>query len=209
VASTRWDKRFFLSTRGRVASLLRRGGRTVDELATELALTDNAVRAHLAALERDGLVAQGDLRRNGGKPAFTYLLTPEAERLFPKAYGVLLSQLLSAVSERLAPAEMNDILQQVGHRLAAEQPAPAGDLSDRVNATIRLFAELGGSAEAEETTGGFAIQGCDCPIAAAVAVSPDACQIAETLLTDLIGVPVQRRCDPGPPPRCRFELPGA
>ena len=48
--TTRRDERFFSSTRGRVVSLLRGGSRTVDELAGELELTDNAIRAHLAHL---------------------------------------------------------------------------------------------------------------------------------------------------------------
>ena len=56
-AGTGWEQRFLSSTRGRLVTLLRRSARTVDELAHELGLTDNAVRAHLATLERDGLVA--------------------------------------------------------------------------------------------------------------------------------------------------------
>ena len=46
-----------------MVQLLRRASRTVEELAQALGLTDNAVRAHLATLERDGLVRQGGLRR--------------------------------------------------------------------------------------------------------------------------------------------------
>jgi len=67
---TRTD-RILETTRGRVVTLLRRGGMTTDELAGALGLTDNAIRAHLATLERDGFVqAQGE-RRDGriGKPA--------------------------------------------------------------------------------------------------------------------------------------------
>ena len=45
-----WDQKFFESTRGKVVTLLRRGGRTVEELAEELGLTDYGVRAHLATL---------------------------------------------------------------------------------------------------------------------------------------------------------------
>ena len=86
--SARWDRKFFESTRGRLVTLLRRAGFTVDELARELGLTNNGVRAHLATLERDGIVRQsGVVRREsgGGKPAYLYELTPEAEELFPKA----------------------------------------------------------------------------------------------------------------------------
>ena len=54
---------FFASTRGRIVLIMRRGARTVDELATALHLTDNAVRAHIATLERDGLVEEQAVRR--------------------------------------------------------------------------------------------------------------------------------------------------
>jgi predicted ArsR family transcriptional regulator len=207
--STRWDERFLASTRGRVAALLRLGDRTVDELAGELGLTDNAVRAHLAALERDGLAAQGEPRRSGGKPAFTYQLTPQAERLFPKAYGLILSELVAVLADRLPPDELDAALRDVGHRLASGQSKPTGDRRARIDAAVALLAGLGGAAEIEETNGQITIQGCNCPISAAVEASPDACRIAETLLSDLIGAPVRQACEPGPPPRCRFELPGA
>jgi predicted ArsR family transcriptional regulator len=158
-------------------------------------------------LERDGLAKQGELRRGGGKPSFTYELTPEAERLFPKAYGVLLHQLLGVLAARLPPAVLADTLREVGHRVAASQEMPSGDLRQRVQRAVALLDNLGGLADAEESDGGFVIQGCSCPLAAAVEGNPDACLLAETLLTDLIGVPVRQVCDPGPPPRCRFEVP--
>jgi predicted ArsR family transcriptional regulator len=72
------DERFFASTRGQVTALLRQGERTVEELAQALVLTDNAVRAHLVTLERDGLVRQAGLRRGLSKPAYAYALTPAA-----------------------------------------------------------------------------------------------------------------------------------
>ena len=76
-----WDQKFFESTRGKVVTLLRRGGRTVEELAQELGLTDNGVRAHLASLERDGIVRQRGLVPHGSggrKPAYIYELTPSS-----------------------------------------------------------------------------------------------------------------------------------
>jgi predicted ArsR family transcriptional regulator len=39
------------------------GGMSIDELAEHLAVTRTAIRQHLAALERDGLVLRGDTRR--------------------------------------------------------------------------------------------------------------------------------------------------
>ena len=80
---TKLDKRFFDSTRGRIVNLMRGRTKTVNELSAELKLTDNAVRAHLLSLERDGLIRQSGIQRGTRKPHFAYELTDEAEHLFP------------------------------------------------------------------------------------------------------------------------------
>src|SRR5918998_949129 len=120
---TKLDERFFDSTRGRIVSLLREGSSTVGELASKLELTDNAVRAHLLTLERDGLVRQSGVQRGPRKPHFAYELTPDAERLFPKAYDVLLNQLITTLKGRLPPAALEDVLREVGRSLAARHAA--------------------------------------------------------------------------------------
>jgi predicted ArsR family transcriptional regulator len=204
--TTRAEDRFFESTRGRVITLLRMGERTVEELAGELGLTDNAIRTHLMTLERDGLVMQGQPRRSGGKPAYTYVLTPEADRLFPKAYGLLLQYLLQTLSERLPGETMAGALRNVGHLVADDQVIPDTSLPHRVESAVATLQSIGGLAEARETDDGYLITGYSCPLAAAVEGHPDSCIIAETLLSDLIGAPVRQTCDPGPPPRCRFEV---
>jgi predicted ArsR family transcriptional regulator len=201
------DERFFASTRGQVAALLRHGDRTVEELAQALELTDNAVRAHLATLERDGLVHQAGLRRGTSKPAYAYALTPAAERLFPKAYGTLLRLLLDVLAERLPPSAVDDALRDVGHRVAATQTVPVGELRDRVDKALAVLGDLGGFAEAEEREDGFVIRGASCPLAAALPGHPEVCHLAETLLSDVIGVPVAECCERGDQPRCCFAVP--
>src|SRR5215468_11657305 len=115
-----FDKRFFESTRGQIVTLLRGAPGTVEELAAQLNLTDNAVRAHLSTLERDGLVRQSGLRRGPRKPHFTYVLTVEADKLFPKAYDTLLNQLIAVLKNRLTPAEIEGVLREVGRAVAVE-----------------------------------------------------------------------------------------
>src|SRR3954463_15079999 len=90
------SQRFHESTRGRILSLLRVAPRTVDELAGELKVTDNAVRQHLTGLERDGLVRGVGVRRSGGagKPATVYELHADAEPLLSRAYAPVLGTLL-------------------------------------------------------------------------------------------------------------------
>jgi len=191
-----------------MVTLLRRTGRTVEEFAQALGLTDNGVRAHLATLERDGIVQQqGTVSRSGGgKPAYVYELTPEAEALFPKAYSPVLRRLLDVMANQLGPEETEALLRAVGRRLAGERVVPQSGLRTRLEATVGVLNELGGLAELEERDGAFVIRGYSCPLSAVSPDHPEVCRMAETLLTDLAGAPIYEHCDRGERPRCCFEV---
>ena len=203
---SRWDRAFFESTRGKVVALLRRGTRTVDELATALGVTDNAVRAHLSVLERDGVVQQRGVRPTGGKPAFAYEMAPEAERLFTKAYIPVLTQLVGVLSERMEPAELEALLREVGHRLAASRGTATGDLRARADTAATVLTELGGIVDVEEAGGALTLRGFSCPLADAVRAHPSTCQAVQSLVAQLLGAPVYECCDKGDRPHCRFTV---
>src|SRR5881227_753836 len=203
-----WRERLFKSTRGKILDLLRTRDRTVNELAGELHLTDNAVRAHLASLERDRLVAQSGFKPGVRKPHTTYALGPEAEQLFPKAYGRLVSLLMSIFSRQLKPRNLRAGMREAGRKVALEH---LGGLQgktrqQRINAALGILKELGGAASFREEDGKHFIYGNGCPIAAATANHPEACLLAESLLTEIIGWPVKEYCVRGPAPSCRFEV---
>jgi predicted ArsR family transcriptional regulator len=207
--ATNWDERFFESTRGRIVMLLRRSGRTVEELANSQGLTDNGVRAHLAVLERDGIVRQrGSVRRGsgGGKPAYVYELTPKAEDLFTKAYEPMLRRLLDVLAERMGPEDTDALLRAVGRGLAEGKTIPTDGTRARLEAAVAVLNELGGLAQLEERDGAYVIQGYSCPLAALTPDHPEVCRMAETLVTEVAGVPVYERCDRGERPRCCFEV---
>lgn len=200
------DRRFFESTRGQIVTILRGSACTVEELAAQLELTDNAVRAHLATLERDGLVRQSGLRRGPRKPHFTYVLRPEADALFPKAYDALLNQLIAVLKNRLKPSEIEDVLREVGRAVAAGAPSGENNLNGRVQTALKVLEAIGGSAAVEQHEDKIVIQGNSCPLAAAVNVHPEVCQLAETLVAEIVKAPVHETCDREGRPKCRFEI---
>ncbi len=210
MTSAALTKRFFETTRGQLVALLRRGVQTVEELARAVGLTDNAVRAHLSTLERDGLIRQEGLRRSEGpgKPATLYEIHPDAEPLFSRAYAPVLVALLSELGAKLPPEDVDELMRAAGRRLAAAPRLdPAEDLGTRVQAGAALLNALGGEAQVERTKdGGFSIRGCGCPLSVATARGPAACQAVESLLTEVIGAPVRETCDRGERPRCCFQV---
>jgi predicted ArsR family transcriptional regulator len=207
MARTNWNQRFLSTTRGRIITLLHRSSRTVDELAQALDLTHTAVLAHLAALERDGLVQQRSERRGSGKPSSVYDLASAAEYLFPKSYGQLLDQLLEVLDEHIPADEVETLLREVGCRMAAQWKIPPGELHVRLGAADEVLNELGGLMERE--TGGetMCIRGYRCPLAALLPGHPEVCRLAETLLTELVGVRVQEHCERIGSMPCRFVVP--
>src|SRR5687767_5363010 len=207
------SRRFLETTRGRIVGLLRMGAATVEELAQALGLTDNAIRAHLATLERDGLVRQDGVRRTpgAGKPATVYEIHPEAEPLFSRAYAPVLTALLDELAEQLPADRSDDLMRAVGRRLAgAVGRPPTGGLEARVDAAVALLNSLGGAAQVDRSEGKLVIRGCGgCPLSSATSRRPELCRALESLLTEYVGEPVQECCDRGERPRCHFEIPTA
>ena len=207
---TGWNKRLLASTRGRILALLRSESRTVNELAAALDLTDNAVRAHLLSLERDGLVQQHGIRPGKRKPHAAYGLSTGAEHIFPKAYGPLLNHFVTVISNRLTPRTLRATMREVGAVVAADclDRWKGRSRPERIKAALDLLNDLGGLARFDERDGKQFIFGRNgCPLAAITAGHPEACLIVESLLSKVIGVSAKKCCEYGETPRCCFELP--
>jgi predicted ArsR family transcriptional regulator len=215
-------RRYFAGTRGRILTLLRRESRTVDELAQALEVSGNAIRVQLTALERDGLVQQDvqqeqNGRRGVGKPAYLYRLTPRAEDLFPKAYDRVLSHLLDLLAVRMNSEEIDELLRTTGTRMAGEErPLPGrersagattGDMRARLTTAVEVLNQLGGFMEIEEHDGSYSICGYSCPLAPLVLEHPNLCKVTQSILANLAGVSVDKRCERSESLWCWFEVP--
>jgi predicted ArsR family transcriptional regulator len=209
--ATELSKRFLETTRGQVLALLRRGPRTVDELARGLGLTDNAIRAHLATLERDGLVRQAGQRRGtgAGKPALLYEVGPDVEVRLSRAYAPVLTALVDELVKELPKDRTEALLRRAGAQLAVTIARPGGTLEGRARQAVALLNELGGSAVLESDGGGFRIRGCGCPLSAAVSRRRETCGAVQSLLSEVVGVSLARCCEYEPGPRCCFVVPPA
>jgi predicted ArsR family transcriptional regulator len=204
-----WNESFLQSTRGRVLLLLRNGTATVEELAQALELTDNAVRVHLAALERDGLIVSRGPRREGtvGKPAIVYEITLAAETQFSRAYLPLLTTLLGALGDRITGKELRALMREVGRRLAPASPssAPQSVLS-RAESASQLLNALGGVTSVKREGKNYRIEGASCPLSVAVSARSEVCEAVRTMLTEVTGCEVAECCKRGEKNQCTFVV---
>src|SRR5918993_2247557 len=100
------------------------------QLAERLGLTAMAVRQHLYALQREGLVAAEERPVPIGRPAKFWRLTRDADRLFPEAYAELSVALIDSVKDAFGDEGLERVLtsrcarqrMDYGKRIRPEDP---------------------------------------------------------------------------------------
>jgi predicted ArsR family transcriptional regulator len=198
------------SARGRIVTLLQHGGLTVDEVASRLELTPNGVRAHLTAMERDGVVRRAGRRRGTTRPSSVFALTAEVQQILSGAYVPFLIQLVQLFEREWPDADVNRFLRKTGKNLAAEvRPTvrPTESLRSRVKAASDLLNDQLGAVTHVEENGHLIIRGATCPLAALTGTHPAICLAMESFVGELIGNAVVRECcERGERPRCCFDV---
>src|ERR1044072_9098785 len=98
-------------TRRAIAKLLKTDG-PIDsaQLAERLGLTAMAVRQHLYALQREGLVTAEARPVPIGRPATFWRLTAAADHLFPEAYAELSVALINSVKDAFGDEGLERVL---------------------------------------------------------------------------------------------------
>lgn len=196
------------ATRGRLLALLREGTWTVDDLAERLELTDNAVRFHLTALEREGGVVKAGVQRSpgAGKPAVLYSLTSAADEAFSRAYAPVLAACVEELRALMSGSQLAAFLERVGKRLAGEKAATSDSLRKRVDGASELLNSLGGITTVERSGDDYRIVGRACPLATAVEADHCVCSVVTSLVSSVVDADVKESCDRSGRPKCCFEI---
>jgi predicted ArsR family transcriptional regulator len=189
-------------TRAQVVDLLRPGSLSVAELARRLGLTEPAVRRHLAALERDGLVSSETVRRNGpGRPGARYALSERGRRLYPDRSAELANELLDELEREYGRGALLAFLRRRQQRQAeryASELEGIDSLAERTARLAELLSEDGFMAGSDSVAapGGATVlqlsQG-HCAITQVAAAHPEICAYEAALFRDLLGGKLSRR----------------
>ena len=197
------------SSRGRIVSLLTRGALTADDIASELGVTQSAIRAQITGMERDGVLRRAGQRPGTTRPSQIFELTPEVEQLLSSAYIPLLTQLVEVFAAALPADQLKNMLRLAGTKLADElSPGkrPTGNLEARVAMASEMMNEQLGATTRVEGNGGYVIRGFGCPLAALTGKHPGVCLAMESFVAEVVGVSVRECCDRAERPQCCFEI---
>jgi predicted ArsR family transcriptional regulator len=121
--------------------LRHKDGLTVDDLGTQLKVTRNAIRQHLAALTSGGFVQAGETRATGGRPTQLYVLGEKGRELFPRQYSWIAQLVLDSVKQEDGSDALRKRLAAIGTKVGEQLRARHPALRTRQEKVLKL-AEL-------------------------------------------------------------------
>jgi len=179
-------------TRRAITKLLKTEG-PIDsaQLAERLGLTAMAVRQHLYALQREGLVTAEERPVPIGRPAKFWRLTPAADHLFPEAYAELSVALIDSVKDAFGDEGLERVLTSRCARQRTDygKRIRAGDsLQRKLKELAKVRSEEGYMAEIRrDTDGSFLLVENHCPICAAANACQGFCSTELELFRSVLG----------------------
>lgn len=182
--------------RGEILVELKCGaGLTARDLADRLGMSNNAVRHHLKELEVDGLLAHRREQRGVGAPVFVYVLTPAAEKLFPRSYEDLVTRALEHLADREGRQAVVKLMEERYAALAAlmREELESAPAAERLAVVAKLLADDGYMAQWEDTDGALVLKEHNCAIRAVAERFPEICEAEARFLQEVLGVGVERR----------------
>ena len=179
-------------TRRAITKLLKTEG-PIDSatLAERLGLTAMAVRQHLYALQREGLVSAEERPVPIGRPAKFWRLTREADRLFPEAYAELSVALIDSVKDAFGDEGLERVLTSRCTRQRVDygkRIKPTDSLKKKLQELAKVRTEEGYMAEVRaEGQGSYLLIENHCPICAAANACQGFCATELDLFRSVLG----------------------
>ena len=165
-------------------------GLTVDALTQSLRVSRNAVRQHLAALERDGAVTRGPTQPTGGRPEQIYRITQNGQERFPRQYSWFSELLIEMMQTQLGAEGAAEKLAQMGRNVGEKVRAEfSGSEDARIAALAETMAEIGYEASAKP--GATEIEAQNCVFHQLAAKHPQVCRFDLGLLAAASGKSVE------------------
>ena len=122
-----------------------KAGLSIDEIATALDISRNAVQQHFAVLEKNGYIQAGVLNKTAGRPVRSFVLTEAGINSFPKQYAWFSALILTDLKEEMGSVAFQRYLHKLGSHLSQSLlPQFKGKQTDeRIEELLKVMDSLG------------------------------------------------------------------
>ena len=201
------------STQYQILKLLleNKTGLNIDEIATALNISRNAVQQHFSVLERDGYIQAGELKKTAGRPVRSYVLTEAGINSFPKQYAWFSELILTDLKNEMGSEAFQRYLHRLGNNLSQNflSRFKGKQTDERIEELLKVMDELGfktknlKNSDSNERT----IEACNCIYHDLAQKHEEICEFDRTLMSSLLDKDIEHvECMAKGGAVCRFKI---
>ena len=188
-----------------------KAGLSIDEIATALNISRNAVQQHFTVLERDGYIQAGVLNKTAGRPVRSYVLTEAGINSFPKQYAWFSDLILTDLKNELGTDAFQRYLRKLSSNLSQSLlPQFEGKQTDeRIEALLKVMDGLGFNVRNMTDSGSTeqTIEACNCIYHDLAQKHEEICEFDKTLISTLLDKEIEHiECMAKGGAVCRFKI---
>ena len=188
-----------------------KAGLSIDEIATALNISRNAVQQHFAVLEKDGYIQTGVLNKTAGRPVRSFVLTEAGINSFPKQYAWFSELILTDLKNEIGSEAFQRYLHKLGSNLSQSLlPQFKGkQTEERVEALLKVMDGLGFKTRNVTDSGRNerTIEACNCIYHDLAQKHEEICEFDRTLMSSLLDKDIEHvECMAKGGAVCRFKI---
>ncbi|MHA2247866.1 MAG: helix-turn-helix transcriptional regulator [Candidatus Hodarchaeales archaeon] len=188
-------------------------GKTINEIAAAVDLSNNAVRKYLFELEKSDYVVKQTEKRNVGRPVIMYSLHKNALNVFPKVYAEFAVSLINELINELGASRTQKILSDVGKTLGKEikinysSEVGQSSLEQRIITLVKVFEEYGKYPTVLEDEEYYFVRNSNCLLFGIVKEHSIVCEVDQNIVEILLGSKAEKQeCLKNDEPFCQYRI---
>ena len=188
-----------------------KAGLSIDEIATALNISRNAVQQHFAVLERDGYIQTGVLNKTAGRPVRSFVLTEAGINSFPKQYAWFSELILTDLKNEMGSEAFQRYLHKLGNNLSQSLLSrfKGKQTDERIEELLKVMDELGFKTKNMTNSGSNdrTIEACNCIYHDLAQKHEEICEFDKTLMSSLLDKDIELvECMAKGGTACRFKI---
>lgn len=173
-----------------------KAGLSIDDIATALDISRNAVQQHFTVLEKDGYIEMGVMNKTAGRPVRRFVLTEAGINSFPKQYAWFSELILTDLKNEMGAEAFQGYLHKLARNLSQSLlPQFNGKPTEqRIDALLTVMDSLGFQTKrrTDSDSNEQMIEACHCIYHDLAQKHEEMCEFDRTLMSSLLDKDIEQ-----------------
>lgn len=173
-----------------------KAGLSIDDIATALDISRNAVQQHFTVLEKDGYIEMGVMNKTAGRPVRRFVLTEAGINSFPKQYAWFSELILTDLKNEMGAEAFQGYLHKLALNLSQSllRQFNGKPTEQRIDALLTVMDSLGFQTKrrTDSDNNEQMIEACHCIYHDLAQKHEEMCEFDRTLMSSLLDKDIEQ-----------------